>query len=102
MYISPPISVLAIIALMVAGRVRLAPPPREGAQISVMLPAATYQKLTLWGRSIPAQTDDHCDASGGHRGACELLGERQRGPHETGGNARKMTAKCIGLKEVPK
>jgi hypothetical protein len=59
MYISPPISVLAIMAVMVAGTVRLAPPPREDAQVSVMVPAATYQKLTLWGRSMPAQADDH-------------------------------------------
>ena len=50
MYISPPIAVLGIMAAMVAGTVWLAPPPREVAQTTVMLPTATYQKLTLWGK----------------------------------------------------
>ena len=38
-------------AAMVAGVVWLAPPQRQAAQISVMLPTATHQKLAHWGRS---------------------------------------------------
>lgn len=50
MYISPPIAVLAIAAVGLAGTAWLAPPPREVAQVTVMLPSATYQKLALWGK----------------------------------------------------
>jgi hypothetical protein len=45
MYISPPIAVLAIAAAGLAGTAWLAPPPREVAQVTVMLPSTTYQKL---------------------------------------------------------
>lgn len=47
MYISPPISVLAILAVGLAGTAWVAPPQREVAQVTVGLPAATYSKLTL-------------------------------------------------------
>ena len=50
MHVSPPITVLAILAAMLAGAVWLAPPQRELAQVTVMLPTATYQKLALWGK----------------------------------------------------
>ena len=50
MHVSPPITVLAIMAAMVAGAVWLAPPQREMAQVTVVLPTATYQKLALWGK----------------------------------------------------
>ena len=50
MQVSPPITVLAILAAMVAGTVWLAPPQREVAQVTVMLPMATYQKLARWGK----------------------------------------------------
>jgi hypothetical protein len=50
MYISPPIGVLAILAVGLAGAAWLAPPQREVAQVSVMLPTATHQKLALWAR----------------------------------------------------
>jgi hypothetical protein len=50
MYISPPIGVLAILAVGLAGAAWLAPPQREVAQVTVMLPAATHQQLALWAR----------------------------------------------------
>ena len=59
MHVSPPITVLAVLAVMVAGAVWLAPPQREVAQVSAMLPTSTYQKLALWGgRTTLARTDD--------------------------------------------
>jgi hypothetical protein len=59
MYISPPIGVLAILAVGLAGAAWLAPPQREAAQVTVMLPAATHQKLALWAGGIgPIQMDD--------------------------------------------
>jgi hypothetical protein len=57
MKISPPIGVLAILAVGLASAAWLAPLPRENNQTSVMLSSATYQKLTLWGKA-------HADASG--------------------------------------
>lgn len=50
MRVSPPIVVLAIAAFGLAGTAWLAPPPREVAQVTVMLPTATYQKLARWGK----------------------------------------------------
>jgi len=50
MHVSPPLAVLIIVAAMVAGTAWLAPPQRELALATVMLPTATYQKLTLWGK----------------------------------------------------
>jgi len=50
MQLSPPITILALLAVMVAGTVSLAPPQRQVVQISVMLPTATHQKLANWGR----------------------------------------------------
>jgi hypothetical protein len=50
MYISPPIAVLAILAVGLAGAAWLTPPPREVAEATVMLPTATHQKLALWGK----------------------------------------------------
>lgn len=45
MHVSPPISVLVIMAAVVAAAVWFAPPQREMGQVT-----ATYQKLVLWGR----------------------------------------------------
>jgi hypothetical protein len=50
MYILPPIGVLAILAVGLASTAWLAPPQREVAPVTVMLPAATHQKLALWAR----------------------------------------------------
>ena len=50
MSISPPIAVLAIAAVGVAATAWLVPPPPDVARAKVMLPAATYEKLALWGR----------------------------------------------------
>ncbi len=50
MHVSPPISVLVIMAAVVAAAVWFAPPQREMGQVTVVLPTATYQKLVLWGR----------------------------------------------------
>ena len=51
MHVSPPIAVLAILAVMLAAVTWLAPPQREADQIAVVLSAATYQKLALWGKA---------------------------------------------------
>lgn len=48
MYISPPIAVLAILAVGLASIAWLEP-PQELAPATVVLPASTYQKLALWG-----------------------------------------------------
>lgn len=50
MRISPPIAVLATVAVGLAGTAWLAPPPPEVAQVNVLLPSSTYQKLALWGK----------------------------------------------------
>lgn len=50
MKISPPVAVLAILTVAVAGTVWLAPPQRNMTQVTVMLPTATYQKLSLRGK----------------------------------------------------
>ena len=57
MQLSPPITILALMATLVACTVWLAPPQRQAAQVTVMLPTATHQKLAHWGRT-------HADASG--------------------------------------
>ncbi len=51
MHLSPPITVLSILAVMLAGTAWLAPPQREAAEITVALPAGTYQRLALWGKA---------------------------------------------------
>ncbi len=50
MKISPPIAVFAIVGVALAGAGWFAPPQREVAQVGLMLPIATYQKLALWGK----------------------------------------------------
>lgn len=50
MRISPPVAVLAILALGVAAATWLAPLPRMAATVSVILPVATHQKLARWGQ----------------------------------------------------
>ena len=50
MFTSPPAMVLAILAVGLATTAWLAPPPRELAQATVVLPTATYQKLELWAK----------------------------------------------------
>lgn len=49
MRLSPPITVLCLMAALVAGTVWLAPPKGEVSQVPVILPAATYHKLVLLG-----------------------------------------------------
>ena len=49
MYISPPIAVLAILAAGLASGAWL-DPPREAMSVTITLPEATYQKLSLWGK----------------------------------------------------
>ncbi len=68
MHVSPPITVLAIMAAMVAGAVWLAPPQREMAQVTVVLPTATYQKLALWGK-------EHAGADGRPLTAVQVIEE---------------------------
>ena len=50
MYVSPPIAVLAILAVGLGSTTWIAPQPREVAQVTVMLPTAIHQKLALWGK----------------------------------------------------
>ena len=50
MYLSPLVTVGPILAAMIVGAVWLAPPQRQVSQVTVMLPADTYQKLALWGK----------------------------------------------------
>ena len=47
MTISPPIAVLTILVLGLATTVWLVPQPREATDVTVTLPAATYEKLVL-------------------------------------------------------
>ncbi len=49
MYISPPIAVLAILAAGLASAAWF-DPPREETSVTITLPEATYQKLSLWGK----------------------------------------------------
>lgn len=49
MYLSPPIAVLAVLAVGLAGTAWLAPPQHASGQVTMMLPTATHQKLALWG-----------------------------------------------------
>ena len=51
MKISPPIAVLAIVIVGVAGTAWLSPPPREPAQMNVALSYATYSKLQQQGKA---------------------------------------------------
>ena len=50
MYVSPPVSVLAIVAIAFTGVAWLKSPPREVVRITVAVPTATYKKLLLWGQ----------------------------------------------------
>jgi hypothetical protein len=59
MYILSPITVLAILAVGLAGAALLAPRrPRAPAQATLKLPTATHQKLALWGRKKHAGAED--------------------------------------------
>ena len=50
MYISPPITVLAFLAIAYTAGVLLTPPPQELEHVTVVVPSTTYQKLVLWGK----------------------------------------------------
>ena len=50
MTLSPPISVLAILIAAMAATAWLAPPPNSLTQVTVRLPAATYDQLALQAR----------------------------------------------------
>lgn len=53
MYLSPPIAILAILAVGVGGVTWLAPPPREPAWVAVHISTTTYDKLSLWAKEHP-------------------------------------------------
>ncbi len=76
MHVSPPITVLAIIAAMVAGAVWLAPSEREVARVTVVLPTATSQKLALLGK-------EHAGADGRPLTVVQVIEElaNQAGTH---------------------
>ena len=57
MRISPPIAILLILAVVVAGAAWLAPPPHETTEVAVSIPISMYQKLAL-------QAQSYTDASG--------------------------------------
>jgi hypothetical protein len=47
MRLSPPITILAILVVGLAGIAWLAPPPSEPATVNIVLPAATYRRLAI-------------------------------------------------------
>ena len=57
MRLSPPITVLAILAVTLAAAAWIVPPMETSSRATVVLPAATYQKLVQWGK-------EHMDAEG--------------------------------------
>jgi hypothetical protein len=57
MRLSPPLTILAILAASLAGAAWFAPPMEASSQAVVVLPAATYQKLVLWAK-------EHTDLEG--------------------------------------
>jgi hypothetical protein len=57
MRISPPIAILLILAVVLAGAAWLAPPAHEAAEVSVSIPMDTYQKIAL-------ETKRYADATG--------------------------------------
>lgn len=100
MYISPPIAVMAILAAGLTSTAWLPPQPRGMAQATVMLPAATYQKLALWGKEHISADGHPRDRSARHRGARDEMGERV--VRELSGDARKVVIKNIGPREALK
>jgi len=57
MRLSPPITILALVAVGVAGVSWLMPPPREPASVAVQISIATHQKLAAWAKAHPGPTD---------------------------------------------
>jgi hypothetical protein len=53
MHFSPPITVLAFMAVLVAAAVWYAPPQSPAPQTAVMLPQATYDLLVAKGKLLP-------------------------------------------------
>ena len=49
MYLSPPLTVMAGMAALVAVTVWIAPPQEGHGAITITVPAATHQKLARWG-----------------------------------------------------
>lgn len=66
MRISRPLSVLALMATMVAGAAWYAPPQHDTAQMAVMLPGATYQLLARKGEA-------KVDANGRPRSVVQVI-----------------------------
>ena len=82
MQVSPPIAVLATMAVLVAVVVWLAPPPREVAQVNVALPTATHQRLVQWGK-------DHAGVDGRPLTIAQVIEELADNWHEGGGASAK-------------
>lgn len=80
MQVSPPIAVLAIMAVLVVVVVWLAPPPREVAQVNVALPTATHQRLVQWGK-------EHAGADGRPLTIVQVIEALADNWHEGGGAA---------------
>lgn len=66
MRISRPVSVLALIGIMVAGAAWYAPPQHHTAQVSVMLPSDVYQLLSEKGQT-------EVDAAGRPRSVVQVI-----------------------------
>jgi hypothetical protein len=52
MYVSPPITILALLAVAIAGAAWLKPPHREAAQVPVSASNATYSQFVLWTKDL--------------------------------------------------
>lgn len=50
MYVSPPLTILAILAVGLAGTTWFAPLEHGPARVALSLSTATYDKLASWGR----------------------------------------------------
>ena len=56
MTLSPPISIIALLAVSVAGVTWYAPPDPQPKYVAVHVPAATYDKLEHWARGHPSES----------------------------------------------
>lgn len=88
MYVPPPITILAILAAMVASATWYAPPQSPAVQVTVTLSTATYQKLALWGK-------EHADPDGRPLTVVQVIEEFmnnreevKEAPRKSGGSTR--------------
>lgn len=65
-FISPPIIVSAMMAVLVAVTVWLVPPQKESMRVTVTLPLDSYNKLLLWGK-------EHADVKGKSLGVDRVI-----------------------------